>query len=103
MENGSERKPQEVIVGRRFRLAQKVEDLSRRERQVMELTSAGKTDSEIGIILGISPRTARFHVENIKIKLDSSTRVQAVAKYIRMKVVAELRAEADELEKLTKL
>jgi DNA-binding CsgD family transcriptional regulator len=40
----------------------------------------GKTDVEVGKILDISPRTVRFHINNAKVKLGVSTRIQAVAK-----------------------
>jgi len=44
-------------------------ELSPRERQCLQWASKGKTDAEIGVILGISARTARFHIENAKRKL----------------------------------
>jgi DNA-binding CsgD family transcriptional regulator len=39
----------------------------------------GKTNWEISRILGVSERTVRFHVEGIFVKLDVSSRTQAVA------------------------
>jgi len=63
-------------------------DLSPRECQCLQWASQGKTDSEIGVILGISARTARFHIENAKRKLGAATRVQAVAEAMRRHAIA---------------
>jgi DNA-binding CsgD family transcriptional regulator len=39
----------------------------------------GKSDTDIGEILGISPNTVHFHVERVKKKLGVRTRTQAAA------------------------
>jgi len=62
--------------------------LSPRETECLSWAAAGKTDNEIGAILTISPRTARFHIENAKKKLGVSTRIQAVAEALRLKAIA---------------
>jgi DNA-binding CsgD family transcriptional regulator len=62
--------------------------LSPRETECLRLSARGKTDIEIGRTLGISPRTARFHIENVKKKLGVATRVQAVAEALRLKAIA---------------
>jgi DNA-binding CsgD family transcriptional regulator len=54
--------------------------LSPREAECLRWVSDGKTDFEVGKILGISPRTVRFHIRNAKTKLGVATRIQAVAK-----------------------
>ena len=54
--------------------------LTPREAECLRFVSVGKSDEEIGSMLGISPRTVRFHVGNAKAKLGVSTRIQAVAK-----------------------
>lgn len=54
--------------------------LTEREAECLQLVAQGKTDSEIGGILRISPRTVRFHVGNAKTKLGVTTRIQAIAK-----------------------
>lgn len=51
--------------------------LTPRETRVLELVYDGKTDFEIGLILGISPRTAHNHVENARNKLGGRKRAQA--------------------------
>ena len=63
-------------------------ELSPRELQCLQWASKGKTDAEIGVILGISARTARFHIENAKRKLGAATRVQSVAEAMRRNAIA---------------
>jgi LuxR family quorum sensing-dependent transcriptional regulator len=53
--------------------------LASREIECLEWVAAGKTDREIGVLLGISSATAHYHVESAKRKLGVSTRVQAIA------------------------
>ena len=58
-------------------------NLTRRELECLSLVSRGKTDQEIGGIVGVAPRTVRFHIDNAKAKLSVGTRVQAIAKLLR--------------------
>lgn len=58
-------------------------NLTARERQVLQFVSLGKSDSEIGIILKITPSAVHKHVENIKRRLNVGTRMQAVVTAIR--------------------
>lgn len=53
--------------------------LSPREMTVLLWIKEGKSNWEIAHIIGISERTVRFHVESIFLKLDTSSRTQAVA------------------------
>lgn len=62
--------------------------LSPRETEVLGWVAKGKCDSEIAIILGMSERTARFHVANAKTKLDTTSRVQAVTKAMELGLIA---------------
>lgn len=62
--------------------------LSPREIECLRWAAAGKTDAEIGELLKISARTARFHFENAKKKLGVSTRVQAVTEAMRLNELA---------------
>jgi DNA-binding CsgD family transcriptional regulator len=62
--------------------------LSVREAQCLRWVAVGRADAEIGQILGISPRTVRFHVDSAKTKLGVTTRIQAVAKALRERVIA---------------
>ncbi len=54
--------------------------LSPREGECLRWVAEGKTDVEVGMILEISPRTVRFHINNAKVKLGVATRIQAVTK-----------------------
>lgn len=56
-----------------------VADLSARERQVLALVAAGKTNRQIAADLGISEHTVARHVSNIFNKIDVSTRTAASA------------------------
>lgn len=58
-------------------------DLTPRERECLRWTGRGKTDWEIGEILGISESTVHNHIENAKYKLRVTTRVQAVVEALR--------------------
>ena len=51
--------------------------LTRREREVLALLSAGRTNREIGEALFISEKTASVHVTHILDKLGVSSRVEA--------------------------
>lgn len=48
--------------------------LSKRETEVLVCLSQGRTNLEIGTILGISPRTAQKHLDRIYVKLCVETR-----------------------------
>ena len=48
--------------------------LSPREAEVVRLVAIGRTNPEIGTLLGISPRTAQHHVMNVYQKLGLESR-----------------------------
>ncbi len=52
---------------------------SKREKQVLELLAAGKTNRDIGVTLFISESTVKFHVHAILNKLDAGNRTEAVS------------------------
>ena len=54
--------------------------LSRREREVVRLLAAGRTNREIAQELFLSPRTVDMHVRNILRKLDCRSRVEAAGR-----------------------
>ncbi len=58
--------------------------LTPREVECLRWVSAGKTSSEISIIIGRSEETVRLHVKNAITKLDTTTRSQAVAKAVHL-------------------
>ncbi|MFN3233080.1 MAG: LuxR family transcriptional regulator [Alphaproteobacteria bacterium] len=56
--------------------------LTARECECLKWAAIGKTDWEIGEILGISQSTAHFHIEKAKKKFGVSTRTQAVVQAV---------------------
>jgi transcriptional regulator EpsA len=62
--------------------------LSRREIQVLHWVKNGKTNSEIGQILGISAPTVKHHLQKIMRKLNVSNRAQAVGKGATLRLLA---------------
>jgi predicted ATPase/DNA-binding CsgD family transcriptional regulator len=57
--------------------------LTRREREVLALVAAGKTDPEIAALLSVGRRTAETHVSAILTKLGVETRAAAAALAVR--------------------
>jgi DNA-binding CsgD family transcriptional regulator len=51
-------------------------DLTPREREVLALLGAGRSNDEIGALLYVSGKTVSVHITNIKAKLGASSRVQ---------------------------
>lgn len=56
------------------------ETLTSREQECLAWAARGKTEEEIGIIIGRSQATARFHLRNAMHKLNACNRTHAVAK-----------------------
>lgn len=61
--------------------------LTDREREVLKWTGEGKSSWEIGVILSISERTVKYHINNIKSKLNAVNRAHAVAKAFRFRII----------------
>lgn len=59
------------------------EALTAREQEVMRWLAGGKTDRDIGDILGISPRTVHKHLQRIYEKLGVETRTAAVVRFLQ--------------------
>jgi DNA-binding NarL/FixJ family response regulator len=81
-------KNEEIVVNikkalQRRHLNRKVEDLrkslSQREKEILNWLKNGKSSWDISVILGISERTVNFHIDNIKQKLNATSRTHAVA------------------------
>lgn len=53
--------------------------LTDREREVLRWTQYGKTNPEIALLMNVSRRTIKFHIENAIKKLQASNRTQATA------------------------
>ena len=79
-------------MGRAIQLRAKMapkpkEPLTSREVECIRWAAAGKSEWEIGAILGISEHTAERHLLNAKNKLRAVNRVQAVAEAIRTGII----------------
>jgi DNA-binding CsgD family transcriptional regulator len=61
--------------------------ISARELDCLKWMAAGKTAWEASVILGISERTVRFHLNAARAKLDCLTTTQAVAKAVSQQLI----------------
>jgi LuxR family transcriptional activator of conjugal transfer of Ti plasmids len=61
--------------------------LSPRERQCIAWSARGKTASDTAVLMGISPRTVTFHLENARRKLDAASIAQCVAEALRRRLL----------------
>ena len=61
--------------------------LTRREREVIQLSAEGMTSQQIADRLGMSARTANQHFDNVADKLGTRTRAHTVAEVIRRRLV----------------
>jgi DNA-binding CsgD family transcriptional regulator len=52
-----------------------------RQKQVIELIAAGRSNEEVGRALGISPRTAKAHCDTLRLKLGVPRRRQIPLAY----------------------
>ena len=64
-------------------LAELLEPLTRREREVLQMVASGLGNKEIATQLTISEHTVKFHVASILGKLGAASRTEAVALGIR--------------------
>jgi DNA-binding CsgD family transcriptional regulator len=64
--------------------------LTRREREVLALICAGRTDAEIAAELFISAKTASHHVSAVLGKLGVSNRRAAAAQAVRLGLAGDL-------------
>ena len=64
------------------------DDLTLREIDCLNWTAAGKTSSEISHILNLSEHTVNHYLNRATRKLDTVNRTQAVAKALRMGIIA---------------
>src|SRR5580700_7089706 len=74
-----------IVAARLARVARaeiwpKLINLNDREIETLTWAARGKTSAEIAQILGLAKRTVDFHIDNARVKLGVSTRVQAAIK-----------------------
>jgi two-component system nitrate/nitrite response regulator NarL len=77
----------EAAVTASLRGARSVDDLTTREREVLQLLAEGLSNKLIAARLFISDHTAKFHVNSILSKLAASTRTEAVVEAVRRGLV----------------
>ncbi|MBB2484388.1 hypothetical protein H5407_04020 [Mitsuaria sp. WAJ17] len=68
---------------------QGMQGVTERERQVLAWMRQGKSNQEIGLLLGISALTVKNHVQKILRKLCASNRAQAVAQAMSLQLLKE--------------
>lgn len=61
--------------------------LSKREIEILQWTAAGKTQQDVGDILGISNRTVEVHLRSTRVKMSALTTPQAVGRGISMGLI----------------
>jgi transcriptional regulator EpsA len=62
--------------------------ITTREQEILRWICSGKSNFEIGAILGISPLTVKNHVQKILRKLNVVNRAQAVGKALEMRILS---------------
>lgn len=67
--------------------ADRLEDLTGREIEVLRLMAEGFGNKQIAARLGISDHTVKFHISSILAKLSVSSRTEAVTQGIRMGLI----------------
>ena len=65
-------------------------NLTRRQRQILQLVAQGQTNGEIADALVLSPRTVEMHVGNILATLDSRSRADAVRRAAELGLLDKL-------------
>ena len=65
--------------------------LSKREVECLRWAAAGKTNDEIGLILGLQRTTVRFHIRSASRKLDAVNRDQTLFKAAQLGFLGMLR------------
>jgi DNA-binding NarL/FixJ family response regulator len=64
--------------------AQRLNNLSPRERTVVTALADGKTDKQIASTIGVTPETVRWYLKNIRTKMQVSTRTGILHKLLFM-------------------
>ena len=64
-----------------------IEQLTKREVEVLTLIASGKTNKEISAELVVSPGTIKAHSSNIYRKLDVSNRTEAVSRARELEIL----------------
>lgn len=76
----------EVLLAAQFR-PDKPQDLTPREREIVKLLAEGKSNQEVGTLLGISTRTVEVHRAAVMRKLELNTFADLVRYAVRQRIV----------------
>ena len=71
-----------------------VEDLTRRELQVLKQVATGARNREVATSMGVSVKAVEFHMTNILGKLGARSRTEAILRAWRVGLVRLERSEA---------
>jgi DNA-binding CsgD family transcriptional regulator len=66
----------------------KAPTLTEREIECLGFVLEGKTNWEISVLMGISPRTVQFHIANCQSKLGANNRIQAAVRALIHGIIA---------------
>ena len=64
-------------------VAQRLDRLTRRELQILQLLADGRAPDEIAAELGVSRNTLRTHIQNVLMKLGLHSKLDAIVAAIR--------------------
>lgn len=70
-------------------MMKKIDGLSSRENEVVNLLLLGRSNKQIALALGVSERTIEFHLKNIYIKMQVGSRVELILSLVESTVVPE--------------
>jgi len=62
-------------------------EMTFREKEILDWVKIGKSSWEISVILSVSERTVKFHLNNVYKKLDVHCRAQAIARAFKLGVI----------------
>lgn len=68
-----------------------IQQLTQRERILLEALSKGATNNRLAAEFGISPNTVKFHLSNLYEKLAVTSRAEAIAFYYSWRLATEIR------------
>jgi DNA-binding NarL/FixJ family response regulator len=68
-------------------VADRLQSLTKREREILRLLADGMQNEQVGRLLSISPLTVKTHVKNAMEKLEADTRTEAVASALRQSLI----------------
>jgi DNA-binding NarL/FixJ family response regulator len=78
----------DVLLRRARGESNSLDDLTEREREVLQQVAQGLTNREVGHALGISDRTAQAHLSHIFEKLGVASRTEAVTVGLKRRLIA---------------